>query len=403
MHNRGGGFHPPCLSQLSNILNTKSSSSWPIDTIGNVAPAESRRSLGRLSDPCWLLNLDQIEKDTGYLGEREWVDPASASTSTHNFNTDHVLYSKLRPNLNKVVCPEESGICTTELIRLKPDPKRLNRKFLTYFLRSEYFMGFARQVVAGAKMPRMVMDRFWEFEIPLPPLPEQHRIVEILDQADALRRQRREAGELSKRILPALFREMFGDPNRNDRNWPTNDFEATFEDVSRLGNKIPRSEYLPEGEVPVIDQGQEEVAGFWNNQSDKYRGNLPVILFGDHTRIFKLIEHPFCIGADGVRLLNPRKMNPHFAYSMLSMLEIPSRGYSRHFKELKGLFYINPPVDLQERFGKVLVQMRKTAQITSTSAATLETLFQTLLHRAFDGSLTAKWREGQSKELLQEM
>jgi type I restriction enzyme S subunit len=350
-----------------------------------------------------LLNLDQIEKDTGYLGEREWIDPASASTSTHHFTTDHVLYSKLRPNLNKVVCPEDSGICTTELIRLKPDPKRLNRRFLTYFLRSEYFMGFARQVVAGAKMPRMVMDRFWEFEIPLPPLSEQHLIVEILDQADTLRRQRREADELSKRILSALFQEMFGDPSRNDRNWLTDEFEAAFEDVSRLGSKIPRSEYLPEGDIPVIDQGQEEIAGFWNNQEDAYCGGLPVILFGDHTRIFKLIEHPFCIGADGVRLLKPRKMNPFFAYGMLTMLEVPSRGYSRHFKDLKSFSFINPPIEMQERYGNSLLQLRKTTKIVTSSAATLETLFQTLLHRAFDGSLAVKWRGGQGKELLQEM
>jgi len=384
-------------------LNPTPSIPWPVDSIGNVAPAESRRSLGKLPNPCWLLNLDQIEKETGYLGKREWIDPATASNSTHAFTTDHVLYSKLRPNLNKVVCPEEPGICTTELIRLRPDPQRLSRKFLTYFLSSESYMGFARQVVAGAKMPRMVMDRFWAFEIPLPPLPEQHRIVEILDQADALRQQRRKADALAQRILPALFQEMFGDPNRNERGWPTLTLDESFDDVSRQGNKIPRSEYLTSGEIPVVDQGQDEIAGYWNEFGDAYRGQLPVILFGDHTRIFKLLEHPFCIGADGVRLLRPKTMDCHFAFGLLTLLDVPSRGYSRHFKELRSLSYINPPSDLQKRFGNALIELRKLTAKATTSTTTLETLFQTLLHRAFDGRLTAKWREGEGKELLQEM
>jgi type I restriction enzyme S subunit len=377
--------------------------SYPTDTFGRVAPAENRRIPAMPPNPCWLLNLDQIEKETGYLGQPELTDPSSASTSTYAFTTDHVLYSKLRPNLNKVVCPDRPGLCTTELIRMRPDPKRLTREFLTFYLRSEYYMGFARQVVAGAKMPRMVMDRFWQHEIPLPHPLEQDRIVEILDQADALRQQRRKADALSQRILPALFHEMFGDPNRNEREWPTLPLDEAFDDVSRQGNKIPRSEYLTAGKIPVIDQGQDEIAGYWDEVGDAYRGKLPVILFGDHTRIFKLLEHPFCIGADGVRLLRPKTMDSHFAFGLLTLLDVPSRGYSRHYKELRALSYINPPPDRQERFGKAFAELRKQSAKATTSAATLETLFQTLLHRAFDGSLTAKWREGQGKELLQEM
>ena len=242
-----------------------------------------------------------------------------------------------------------------------------------------------------------------EKSVPLPPLPEQDRIVEILDQADALRQQRRQADALSQRILPSLFHEMFGDPNRNEREWPTLPLDEAFDDVSRQGNKIPRSEYLTVGKVPVIDQGQDAIAGYWDEVGDAYRGKLPVTLFGDHTRIFKLLEHPFCIGADGVRLLRPKTMDSHFAYGLLTLLDVPSRGYSRHFKELRALSYINPPADRQERFGKAFAELRKQSAKATTTAATLETLFQTLLHRAFDGSLTAKWREGQGKELLQEM
>ena len=378
-----------------------------------------------------MLNLDQIEKDTGYLGEREWIDPASASTSTHHFTTDHVLYSKLRPNLNKVVCPEDSGICTTELIRLKPDPKRLNRRFLTYFLRSEYFMGFARQVVAGAKMPRMVMDRFWEFEIPLPPLSEQHLIVEILDQADTLRRQRREADELSKRILSALFQEMFGDLRRNPNGWDTSDLgelteivsgitkgrrtnESILREVAYLSVVNVQDGHLRLDNVKVIEASEAEIMRYKLRLDD-----LVLTEGGDPDKLGRGAlwsgEIGECIHQNHV--FRVRIASPQILPIFLSALTASDYGKAYFLsvaKKTTGIASINkrqlsafpvviPPIELQQRFAKALKTLNPNINAQATSYATLETLFQTILHRAFDGSLTAKWREGQGKELLQEM
>ena len=297
----------------------------------------------------------------------------------------------------------EPSLFAGYLIRFQLSTKRINPRFAFFFTKSERYNSWLDSKRRVAGQPNINGTEYASLELPLPPLPEQDRIVEILDQADALRQQRRQADALSQRILPALFHEMFGDPNRNEREWPTLPLDEAFDDVSRKGNKIPRSEYLTAGKIPVIDQGQDAIAGYWDEVGDAYRGKLPVTLFGDHTRIFKLLEHPFCIGADGVRLLRPKAMDCHFAFGLLTLLDVPSRGYSRHFKELRSLSYINPPPDLQERFGNALAELRKLTAKAATSAATLETLFQTLLHRAFDGSLTAKWREGHAKEVLQEM
>ena len=317
-----------------------------------------------------------------------------------------VLVSTVRPNLNAVaIVPDhlDGEIASTGFSVLRPNPDLIHPRFLFYRVTTDAFIGDMIAHAKGAGYPA-VSDRIVSaHRLPLPPLPEQDRIVEILDQADTLRQQRRQADALSQRILPALFHEMFGDPNRNEREWPTLPLDEAFDDVSRKGNKIPRSEYLTAGKIPVIDQGQDAIAGYWDEVGDAYRGKLPVTLFGDHTRIFKLLEHPFCIGADGVRLLRPKTMDCHFAFGLLTLLVVPSRGYSRHFKELRSLTYIDPPQALQERFGNAVAELRQLTAKAATSAATLETLFQTLLHRAFDGSLTAKWREGHAKELLQEM
>lgn len=81
---------PPWRKPHFHRLKPTPTNLWPTDTIGRVAPAE------KPPNPYWLLNLDQIEKDTGYLGPAESVDPSAAASPTYAFTTDHVLYSKLR-------------------------------------------------------------------------------------------------------------------------------------------------------------------------------------------------------------------------------------------------------------------------------------------------------------------
>ena len=371
------------------------------EPLGRIAPAESRRQLAPLPNPCWLLNLDQIERDTGYLTGRTQIDPALSSASTHQFTPDHVLYSKLRPNLNKVVCPDESGLCTTELVRLKPDPSKPDRKFLTYFLRSPAFVGFASQAVAGAKMPRLMMNQLWDFPVPVPPPADQRRIVEILDLADELRRRRREAVEIARRIPTAAFHTAFD--GVLDLFKPST-VEQVFDDTSRMGPRLPRTTYLSSGRFPVIDQGADMVAGFTDRTEDLYTGPLPVVLFGDHTRVFKLIRHPFAIGADGVRLLAPRSgWLAEFAFQQCRMLDIPSAGYSRHFKFLREQAFFHASPAKQSLFAEAFREHESILENQIAAQNHLDTLFTTLLERAFAGGLTREGRSGTMRETLQEM
>lgn len=113
-------------------------------------------------------------------------------------------------------------------------------------------------------------------------------------------------------------------------------FTTAVTDATGGNVKIQRKDFLAEGLLPVIDQGQEEVAGYTNDVSHAYSGNLPVVLFGDHTRAFKYVDRPFALGADGVKVLAPRAgFSAKFLYYYFLSRDIPSRGYSRHFKFLK--------------------------------------------------------------------
>ena len=166
---------------------------WPRYTLREMAPASPSRDTFNPDDTVWHLGLDQIESQTGVVLGKQRALVSEAGNSTFHFDQSHVLYSKLRPYLNKVVVPDEPGVATTELIPLQPHPHLVCREFLAYYLRSPAFLAYASQYVTGAKMPRVILDRFWSHEISLPPLSEQRRIVEILDHADRLRRLRAEA------------------------------------------------------------------------------------------------------------------------------------------------------------------------------------------------------------------
>ncbi|MUK78796.1 restriction endonuclease [Aliivibrio fischeri] len=194
--------------------------SWPMVKLGDVAPSKPiKKPEVPNVESVWQLNLDMVESHSGKVIRKLFAPLSDAGSSTHWFNEQYVLYSKLRPYLNKVVLPNGQGLATTELVPMLPDPKRLDRSYLAHYLRSNRFVSWISEQVAGAKMPRVSMKVFWEHEIPLPPLKEQKRIAAILDKADAIRQKRKQAIELADEFLRSVFLDMFGDPVANPKGW----------------------------------------------------------------------------------------------------------------------------------------------------------------------------------------
>jgi type I restriction enzyme S subunit len=256
----------------------------------------------------------------------------------------------------------------------------------------------------GATIKGVVREDLEQLQIACFPPSEQKRVLEILGQADDLRKKRIEADALAERLIPALFHKNFGDPIGNPRGWPVVPFDKAAEDISGGEAKLQRRDYQPRGKHSVIDQGQSPIAGYTDDDALLFSGKLPVILFGDHTRAFKFVDFPFVLGADGVKVLEPQAgWNPRFLFHLLRLMPIPSAGYARHFKYLKERSLIHPPLPLQERFAEQAAEITMLASRQAASRKTLDKLFQVLLHRAFTGELTAKWREAHMAELLREM
>lgn len=132
-------------------------------------------------------------------------------------------------------------------------------------------------------------------------------------------------------------------------------FLEIFEDATKKGRKIPKEEYLLEGLYPIIDQGQQYIAGFSNDATGLYT-DVPAIIFGDHTRILKYVDIPFFLGADGVKLLRAKIPNANYKYLYYALCHahIPNTGYNRHFKWLKQISLTLPEASTQEEIVYVL-------------------------------------------------
>ena len=138
--------------------------------------------------------------------------------------------------------------------------------------------------------------------------------------------------------------------------WPRAAFLDAVDDVTRLGTKIQARNYHGSGIYPIYDQGQNKIAGYTDEPEGLFSDNLPVVIFGDHTRSIKLADRPFFLGADGVKILRPRiaKLDPRFLFHVLSAAELPNHGYSRHFKFLREITIPLPPLDEQRRIVDLL-------------------------------------------------
>ncbi|PIR78634.1 MAG: hypothetical protein COU28_00580 [Candidatus Magasanikbacteria bacterium CG10_big_fil_rev_8_21_14_0_10_36_16] len=192
----------------------------------------------------------------------------------------------------------------------------------------------------------------------LPPLPEQSRIISVLetwDQAiDELTKKIKLKKQLKKDLMQKLLTGEIRLPGFSDK-WQSIDFLRCINVLTKISGE-KKSDYLNEGKYPIIDQSQNLIAGYSNN--NKLVNKIyPVIIFGDHTRIVKFVNFQFILGNDGTKVFTANdNIDLRFVYFILLTLNIPNTGYNRHFKYIKDLIFKIPSFIEQTSISDILTK-----------------------------------------------
>ncbi len=271
------------------------------------------------------------------------------------------------------------------------------------------------------EVPKSALKRF---RIPLPPPSEQRRIVEILDQADHLRRLRAQADSKADCILPALFLRMFGDPATNPMGWPVRSIGDVCEVASGATPRTDRPEYWRGGIYWATPKDLSALDDFVLERTERTITEvgfascaarmLPqgAILLSSRAPIglVAIAGAPMCTNQGFKSLVCSSSLDPWYLFSWCKLRNefLQSLGRGATFGEISKAIVESieipvPPLDLQGHFGTLVRKLRVGHLKRRVVRQVLDALFNTLLSRAFTGDLTASWREAHMKELLQEM
>ena len=375
--------------------------------LGDVVKIEAS-SKSVVGDKFWLLNLDMVEQKTGNIIDYNYVGKDALNGSIIQFDTGCVLYSKLRPNLNKVVIPSQDGFATSEMLPLRPNTKMLTREYLTAFLRSDSFVTWAVSKTAGAKMPRLGSKELLGKEIPLPSTSEQTRIAGQFAKIDELIALRKEQLAKLDQLVKSRFIELFGDPEKNTFSWKE---EELSEHLTVIGGYAFKSEQFSEEGIPVLRIGNINSGFFkpvnlvyWEDDDalsryKMYPGDLVMSLTGT---VGKDDYGNVCIlGNDyDVYYLNQRNaklelqdtINKYYLSMLLKFEPVKkkltsiSRGVRQaniSNKDILNLLVPIPPIELQNQFATFVEQTDKSKLAIQQSLDKLETLKKSLMQEYF--------------------
>jgi type I restriction enzyme S subunit len=165
-----------------------------------------------------------------------------------------------------------------------------------------------------------------------------------------------------------------------------------IEKIPITGIKLKQKEYLQKGKYPVVDQGQELIGGYSNDESLVVDSPLPLIVFGDHTKVKKFIDFKFIAGADGIKVLRPKKYyNSKLFYYFLHCIKFPDKGYARHFQYVEKVFIPLLPLPEQniivDKIEELFSELDSGVAAIKKAKEQIKTYRQAVLEYAFSGRL----------------
>jgi type I restriction enzyme S subunit len=242
--------------------------------------------------------------------------------------------------------------------------------YLDQFRRSTQWDAFTNEAGDGGVRVRIYFRDISQVRLLLPNSDEQKKIADCLSSLDDLIAAEGDRLAALREYKKGLTQQLFPRPERIENgekipaettpglrfpefqdagDWEWTKLDAVLETITPP-KKLLTAEYQTDGKFPIVDQGQEPVAGWTDDAGALVSKGLPVVVFGDHTCVLKLIDFPFAQGADGIKILKTSgKMSVHFLYSALRVAPLSSGKYKRHFSDLKEKSVAHPDIETGEQ------------------------------------------------------
>lgn len=236
--------------------------------------------------------------------------------------------------------------------------------FLLYWIKGQYFQESIKGIKSGVAQSFLSLAMIRSLPCINPPLPTQQKIASILSAYDDLIENNTKRIELLEEQAQLIYEEWFVRmkfPNHENiqvdaetglpEGWEIITVNSLLA-KAKSTKKIKKSEILDEGTIPVIDQSRDFISGFTDDTDALVETEGPIIVFGDHTRVLKLVNFDFARGADGTQLIisNSDRMPQHLFYHVLQALDLSNYHYARHFKYLKSEEVVLPDVSTASSF-----------------------------------------------------
>jgi len=407
---------------------------WPMVYLGalchTITKGTTPRTIGReyVSDGIPFLRAENLQGDEVFLGsETLYID-----LETHRILSRSIIYPgdvliSIAGTIGRcAIVPENMPVMNcNQAVAIVRIAGPLERRFLLHWLKSSD----AQTQMSGGKVTLTIanlsLGQIKKLRVPLPPLSEQQRIVEILDQADDLRKKRAEADAKAARILPALFYKMFGDPATNPKGWPVKPIGEQTEDIERRDPSAQPEELFTyidiagvNGQIGVIMDAKTLMGAEAPSRARQIVRVNDVIIstVRPYLRATALVpmQYDNQICSPGFCVLRAKAgIGFGFLYALSRLqwftdqLNARARGASYPAVTDADVFNLRVPqpndLDIHKGFDNQVLDVLLLQEKRREVADKIDNLFETLLHRAFTGDLTAQWREAHMKELLQEM
>ena len=331
-------------------------------------PSRNNPNYWNSNDYLWVSISDMSGYDKYVSSTKEYISELAVKESGIKTIPANTVIMSFKLSIGKTAITTDS-IFSNEAIMAFIDKKTtaIDPEYIFYLFSGKDWDEGSNKAVMGKTLNKVTLSNI---EVDIPSLDIQKERVDKLNKISTLIANKKQHLNQLDELVKARFVEMFKDED------PVFAFDDVLIDDTKNGFKLDSSNYSNLGKIAIVDQGQKRICGYINAVDGKAPWSKEAIIFGDHTEMFKYINFPFYLGADGAKLLSPKNgWNARFLYHYLDVNYHKRLGYMRHFKYLKEMSFIKPDLYRQEEFCMFCTQVDKSKFTLQNSIISLMNLW----------------------------